>query len=335
VPTFFLPENNLIGHMSDSEIDVAVATVVSMRCDPVSPILDYMDTRVIGYQSVIATFREVLKPLLEDMKVFKFHRDKNISVMKGIIASGYNICHYLLNENPSQEEAKTTKHQEAINCLIDIYKSWLVPMRLDATLMQFINSAGLMIKDLTITCRYFEAVVSLSAEYPEFASARGNLACMYHSLAYTEPEGSVLRSEYLEKAGHIFKQVYEENKSCIIDYVTYLVKIHMYQEAKNILEEFTANVESHTASGIAYSEKEKDTLEDPLRNHVQVHGKIEADDISFAYFYIVKCHASLKTCDKGNIQPLIEKFEKHCKTMKTNQAEVLLGYAKSMLEVMK
>ena len=331
VPTFFLPENNLIGHMSDEEIDTAIGTVVSMRCDPVTPILDYMDTRILGYQSVIATFREVLKPLLEDMKMFKVHRDKNISIMNGIIASGYNICHYILHENPSEKEARTAKHQEAINCLIDIYTLWLVPAGLDATLFQFINSAGLMIKDLAITCRFFEAVVSLSADYPTFASARGNLACMYHSLAYSAPEGSVLRDEYLNKAGHLFKEVYEENKSSAIDYVTYLVKIKMYKEAKSILEEFIEHLESHAPSRISYSEKEKDTLDDPLRHHVQVHGKVEADDITFAYYYVVRCEMALSCQSKtAQVSTALSKLKAHCEDCKTDCTFDFYSEAKKM-----
>ncbi|XP_045203821.2 uncharacterized protein LOC123556851 [Mercenaria mercenaria] len=334
VPTFFLPENNLIGHLSESEIDVAIGTVVTLRCDPITPILDYTDSRVIGYQSVIATFREVMKPLLDDMKLFKQHRDKNISIMNGIIATGYNICHYLLHEQPSQEEARIAKHQEAIMCLIDIYTLWLNPMGLNATLMQFINSAGLAIKDLEITCRFFEAVISLSAEYPEFSSVRGNLACMYHSSAYSYPDGSDQRTEYLSKAGKLFKQVYEETKCSAIDYVTYLVKQKRYEAAIHVLEEFTGNLDQHTSTGIAYSGKEQETLDEPLRNHVQVNGKIEADDVSFAYFYIVKCHGVLTKCDRhsSNVEIALQKFEKHCEKVKTGQALVLLEYAKSLSE---
>ncbi|XP_045205355.2 uncharacterized protein LOC123557753 [Mercenaria mercenaria] len=333
VPTFFLPENNLIGHFSESEIKKAIETVVNLRRYPITPILDYTDTRIIGNQSVIATFRVVTKPLLDDMTLFKEHRDKNESIEKGIMMTGYNICHFLLNEQPRQEEAKIAKHQEAVMCYIDIYSQWLSHMVQNVTLRQFIYSMGLLFKEHEKTFRFFEAVVSLSAEYPEFSSLRGNLACMYHSLAYSHPDGSDQRTEYLNKAGKMFKQVYEETKSSAIDYVTYLVKQKRYEAALNILEEFTGNIDQHTPTGIAYSEKEQETLDEPLRNHVQVEGKIEADDVSFAYFYIVKCHGSLTKCDRhsSNVKIALQKFEKHCEKVKAGQALVLLKYAKSLV----
>lgn len=329
VPTYFVPENNLVAHLSQSELDAAVAVVVSLRVDPVSPILDYTDSRILGYHSVIAPFREMVKPLLDDMQMFKEHRNKETSLMEGIVATGYSICHYLLHEQASNKEAELAKHQEAIKCLIDIFTFWLSRMGLNASLAQFINSAGLAVKDLKISCRFFAAVASLSADYPEFLAVRGNLACMYHSLAYTYPESSEERMELLNKAGQMFKQIYDENKSSTIDYATYLVKRKRYEEARRILEDFFTNIDTHAPSTVQYGMNEQETLDDPLLQHVKRNGKIVADDISFAYFYLAKCLSVLKNTDQDCIQfkTVIERFETHCKNLKTENAKILWQYA--------
>lgn len=334
VPTYFLPENNLIAHLSQSELDAAIAFVVSLRIDPVTPILEYTDSRVIGYQSVIAPFREVMKPLLEDMKLYAEHRDKNTSLMKGIIGTGYNICHYLLHEQPSSKEAEVAKHQEAIRCLIDVYTLWLIPMGLNASLVQFINSAGLALKDSNISCRFFEAVVSLSAEFPEFLTVRGNLACMYHSCAYTFPDGSEKRQELLDKAEKAFQQTYNENKCSVIDYVTYLVKVKKYEAARHILEEFCEKLDGHVPVSIVYNANEQETLDEPLLQHVKKSGKIAADDISFAYFYLVKCYTALGNSGENSMQikSILEKFELHSNREKAESTTALLHYAKSLVE---
>lgn len=337
VPTYFLPENNLIDHLSETELQAAIVEVQTLRLDPITPILDFTDDRVFGYHSVIATFREMMKPLLDDMKMFTQHRNKTTSLMSGIIGTGYNICYLLLHEHVSNREAETAKHQEAIRCLIDIYTLWLRPMCLNATLMQFINSAGLAIKDLHISCRYFEAVVSLSTEYPEFTSVGGNLACMYHSLAYSHPDGSAGRSDYLRKAGDMFKDVYNKTKSSDIDYVTYLVKQNKFEFAKQILEDLISDVDGNENTEIGYDIKEQETLDDPLRKHVQEFGKISGDSVSFAYFYSIKCICSLGKCDqtRSQIKTILEKFELHCKTMKTDNATLLFGYAQSLSNVVR
>lgn len=333
VPTYFLPENNLVDHLNEEEMSVAISAVEKLRLDPITPILDFMDGGIFQCHCMQVSFRQMVKPLLEDIAFYKEHRNNETSLWLGLYQTSYNICLEILKEQTEDQEAVLFRHQEAIRYMIDFHTVWLRQTQLCGSNMQFLNTVGLTIKNLKLAMRFLEAVVSLDAEYPELRSVnRGNLACMYHSIAYTHSDGSELRNAYLIKAGDMFKQVYEEHKCSQIDYVTYLVKLRKYEDAKRILDVIIGDINEHINTQIVYDAKEMDTLDDPLRQHVELHGRISGDAVSFAFFYTVKC---LYTLEPGVQQGLsadtiLEKFENYCEEKKNEHAYTLLGYAKQI-----
>lgn len=332
VPTYFLPENNLVDHLTGEELNAAILAVEALRADPITPVLDFTDDRVVGYQCLLMNYRELTKPLLDDMKLFEVHRNKEMSVMCGIMHTGIFMCQFLLHEQSSDREAELVKHQEAVRIMIDIYTLWLFPMGLNASLIQFMNSAGLTIKNVKLCVRFFQALLSLSSEYPEFSVVRGNLACMYHGYAYTDKEQSTIpNDEYMKKAGELFEQVYSENKRSAIDYVTYLVKLKKFAKAEEILEDFLQIKGDEMTSSFIYNESEMNTLENPLRQHVADCGSISGDGVSFAYFYLIKCLVETdQEVTTQRIVDTLERFEKHCKEKNDNNASLLLEYARSI-----
>lgn len=325
VPTYFLPENNLISHLSDEELLKAKSFVSKLRADPITPVLEFTDTRVFGLQNTFATFRELVKPLLDDMSQYKQHRNKDTSVLKGILATSNQICHYLLYEQTGNEENDSEKYKEAVRCLIDVYENWLQPMSLNATLLQVINAGGLAVKDLDVSLRFFRAVVNLADEYPEFKDARGILACLCHSAAYIHPEGSDKRKEYLNAAGQLFKQIYDENKTSAIDFVAYLFKQGKFEEAITIVDDIIANKKAD--SGYSYDSKEANVLPQPLKQHVEREGKLAGDAVAFAYFYKIMCVLATREGDTEETAQVLTEFEQYCQESNDDNAVILFSYA--------
>lgn len=333
VPTYFLPENNLVDHLNEDEMALAISTVEQLRLDPITPILDFMDGGTFQCHCLLVSFRQMVKPLLDDIAMYKEHRNKETSLWLGLYQNSYLICLEILKEETEDKEAILFRHQEAVRYMIDFHTVWLRQKQFCESIMQFLNTIGLTIKNLKLAMRFLEAVVSLDVEYPENRSVnRGNLACLYHSLAYTHSDGSELRNVYLTKAGDMFKQVYEEHKCSQIDYVTYLVKLRKYEDAKRILDEIIGDINEHINTSIVYNANEMDTLDDPLRQHVEIHGQIIGDTVSFAFFYTVKCLATpeLGVQQASCTKTILEKFEKYCEEKENEHAYVLLGYAKEI-----
>ncbi|KAL4232746.1 hypothetical protein ACF0H5_007434 [Mactra antiquata] len=336
VPTYFLPENNLIDFMNDEELKAAIDVVETIRRDPFIPALEFTDTRIIGYQSINASYREIMEPLLEDMKLFKIHKNKLMSLLNGMLNTSTTMCLFLLHEQTGDDEAALVKHQEAVRVMIDVFYQWIRPLDPNASFVQFINTAGLTIKDVKLSARYFQAAISLSLEYPEFLSIRGNLACMYHGLAYTDmSEDAKPNEEYIRRAGKLFEEVYGENKSSAVDYVAYLVKLKKFGEAITILEDWLQTRNDLRRTEYVYDKKEMNCLEDPLKSHIYEFGRIGGEDIAFAYFYLVKCLVASSNDENDNtekVNDVLERFDEHCKDKTDENTKQLYKYAKDVAE---
>lgn len=333
VPTYFLPENNLIDFLNDEELDAAMHAVEAMRSDPIGPVLDFTDDKTVGLLSVLLPFRKLVEPLLNDIQNFKKHRNKTTSIMRGILPTAVNFCQSLLFEAaPGKPLTEKWKHKEAVRYIIDAYKEWLLQTDYKASLAQCIDEYGLSIKNQTRKIRFYEAVISLTDEYPEFNAARGNLACSYHACAYSVDNRSnpTAQADFLKKAEDLFEKVYNENKGSVIDYITFLVKQKRFEKSISILEEYLEDSVDKTCV-VIYDKSEIETLEDPLKNHVLEHGKIVSDAVSFAYFYFVKCKCAMTTSTVEDMVGVLKKFEKHCEMQASESSTQLFTYAKSFI----
>lgn len=333
VPSYFVPQNNLIGHLSDDELKIAISVVEKLRIDPISPVLDFMDDKMFACHCVHLNFRSAIKPLLDDMEAYKQHRNLFLSVCTGVFTTYYYICVSLLKEESLDKEAEGMKHQEAVRYVIDMYSIWVKPVQEGESLIHFVNSFGLALKDTKLSIRFFTSMVSVSDEYPEFQRIRGNLACMLHSAAYTHEDGSEQRKECLKTAGRMFKQIYEERKESAIDYVTYLIKQKGFQTAEEIVEDILKDEDNIVNTEYVYDLKELETLEDPLKKYVQENGKICGDSSSFAYYYLVKCLCVKEQLSQNlpKVKDLIDKFESYCQKKKKDHLLILLDFTKRMV----
>ncbi|KAL4232745.1 hypothetical protein ACF0H5_007433 [Mactra antiquata] len=336
VPTYFLPENNLIDFMNDEELKAAIDAVETIRRDPFMPALEFTDERIIGYQSINASYREIMEPLLEDMKLFPIHRRTSLSLQDGMLRTSTRMCHLLLHEQTGDEQTELVKHKEAVRIMIDFFWQWMHPSDPNVSFVQFISDAGFATNNLEMSARYFRAVNSLSSEYPGFLPIRGNLACIYHCLAYADrSEAAKPNEEYIKRAGKLFEEIYGEDKSSVIDYLAYLVKLKKFGGAITILEDWLQTRNDQERTNYEYDKKEMNCLEDPLKSHISEFGRIGGEDIAFAYFYFVKCLVASSNAENDNtkkINDVLERFEEHCKDKTDENTKQLYKYAKDVVE---
>lgn len=316
VPTYFVPENNLIMHLTDEELEKAITDVQKLRVNPISPILEFTNKRSFAYHSGILTFGSMVEPLLKDMKAFAVHRNKLRSVENGIYLTGVTICHMYLSERMEEkyQQFELQKHQEGIHTLIHLYTHWLKPLSIeDMPLPSFIAVFGLQIEDCRQSLSFYEAVVSLGESYPELMELRGNLASLYHVYAYLQPSSSE-RDLYLRKAGILFKDLYNKGMQSAIDYMTYLVKQRKFNEAICIVEEFLSTVEEKDNIIYSYTEKEMAIIDDNLTKHIEMHGPVSGDALSFAYYYLIRCLCETGEASRSSqVEATLRKLELHSK----------------------
>ena len=331
VPTYFLPENNLIGHLSEEEIEQVIADVEDIRKDPITPVLEFTDRRLFSHHCIYITFREMVEPLLSDMSAFKEHRNKETSILKGVIATGYRICHFLIAEESSNEEAAMFKHQEAVRCLIDIYTLWLQPMNINATLEEFLDKAGLAVKDPHLCLVFFEAAVSLETEYPELSRLKGTLARLYNKAAHSKSSANYRSQEYTSKAEVLFKHVFEKQKNSVIDYTLFFLKQERISEAKNILEDFLlCNEQGEVAKPYVIDMTDLEYLMEPLKTDIETHGKLTSDTVTLALYFLLRCLSSYD--DEGSkhkFEITLQNLEDFARNRNDGNTKRLLNLVKS------
>ncbi|XP_053399079.1 uncharacterized protein LOC123556852 [Mercenaria mercenaria] len=317
VPTYFLSETNLVSHLNESDFQTAIKVIEKLRSDPITPVLEFMDHRCLLMQPLLGTFRMMMTPVLEDMKQFKQHRNKLLSIKCGISQSIFLICSLYLREHADGSDNLTLrKHQEAVKCLATAFSQWLHKVHPNDTLVTVINAYGLSLQALEYSVRFFKAAVSLSDEYPELGQCRGNLACMLHACAYAKE--SQINTDYLNQAGELFEQDYTESKAGTVDYVTFLLKQNEYEKAKEILEHFLGHCSHLFDMLYSYSTKELNTVDEPLRCHIEANGNVTGDAFSFACYYLVKCLCALTLKGRSlEIKNVLHDLQQHRKDKKS------------------
>lgn len=313
VPTYFLPENNLVGHLDESGFETGIRLVTKLRSDPIAPILNFTDDKCILLHPLFGTFRLIVQPVLDDMKAFKQHRDKTLSIKRGIGESVSRICLlYLREHSDTSETLGLRKHQEAIRFLADSVKHWFP----ENSIGQVVNYFGQTIRSLEHALRFYKAAVSLSQEYPELTICRGNLACIYHASAYADDADDAdeksVNMPYIKEADELFEQVYADNKGSGIDYVTFLIKQKRYEKALAIIEDYTSDSNKCTDYSVySYSRKEMRILDSSLRKHIEINGSVTGSALSFAFYYMVKCLLVLNPDKQASrITKILETLEK-------------------------
>ncbi|KAH3734744.1 uncharacterized protein LOC127851173 isoform X2 [Dreissena polymorpha] len=338
VPTYFLPENNLIGHLNDADIDKVIASIESVRRDPITPILEFTDNRVFSHHCVYFTFREMVEPLLQDADEYKEHRNKEMSVLKGIVATCYRICFFLIAEKSTNPDVELFKHQHGIRCLIDVYTLWLKPMGLNATLVEYVDKAGLALTEPQSRLNFFIAVVSLEKHgYPEFADLKLRLARLYHRFACSEEVVLGRKMDFFAKAVLLYECVYKYDKGCIIDYSLALFEQKRLSEAQEILEKFVReHMEAEPFVQISFDISDKGCLVGQLKSYVESNGSITCDVLSFALYSLVFCLSSSDNSDSSqDLQAVVEKFEAYSNKRQDTNTQRLLNFAKSLAKEKK
>ncbi|CAG2239497.1 unnamed protein product [Mytilus edulis] len=81
LPCYFLPKNNLIDQLEDQDFDEIMSFPRKIRNDPLSPVIDFTDDRVlilstedcISYET---SFREIVQPVMHDIISRSRHETK-------------------------------------------------------------------------------------------------------------------------------------------------------------------------------------------------------------------------------------------------------------------
>ena len=153
-----------------------------------------------------------------------------------------------------------------------------------------------------------EHIANLHPDCNQRSSVLSNLACLYHSKAFR-------KHDMLEKAKENFLKAMSDtgtNDAMIkVDYSMFLVHLHRYDEATDLLKQIIASECKHPVSSNTYRSNMKNITEDEnLLKEIDRHGGIRTASHAFAYYVLAKIY-----CDKDrktDAETLLPDFQRLC-----------------------
>ena len=319
LPSYFIPENNLIDHLSEGELKTIESILQNVRCDPISTILDFTDLRLFCFSqeclSYSTTFRSIVQLVLDEIASIE-QIDIGRTIMGSFTDVQCNIASVMLGEK-----------RNSFHYHLDFYKMF-VEKYVHMPFVDFVNYMGIRLDSPFITLMFYEKCLTEVKTFPELEYLRGNMACMCFALALTHDEKSKERKMRLHQAEKLYKEVLQNNGihfASTIDFVNFLCYNERLEDMTTLLESFIdAEKKKPSMMQNGYYPAEATTLNEQLQREVKYTGCFLASSMSFAHYFLVKTY---KMSKPGKLPDVLQSFQKHCKITANYGDYELLGYS--------
>ncbi|VDI60472.1 Hypothetical predicted protein [Mytilus galloprovincialis] len=318
IPNYFLPENNMVDYLDESELQSIESALQTIRSDPIEPILEFTDLRIFCYAqeclSYSTTFRSIVQIVLDEIASVE-DVDIGRTVLGCFTDIQCNIASVMLGEK-----------RTSFSYHLDFYQLF-VQKYIQMSFVDFVNYMGIRLETPFITLMFYEKCLAEVQNFPELEYLRGNMACMCFALAQSHDDKSKERKMRLYQAEKLYNEVLQNNGihfASTIDFANFLCDSERWEEAISLLEKFIeAERKRPSSMQNGYYPAESTTLNVQLQREVKYTGCFLASSLSFAYYFIIK--ATIATQLK-NLPDILEKFEKHCRSVNSYGDYELLGY---------
>lgn len=200
LPSYFIPENNLLDHLTEDEFNHLDMLLASIRTDPISPVLEFTDTNIIANQSAVLPFRHFIGPVLDDFRRFKVHRNREESAKEFIHTLISFVSAFLVDD----------KVEDSVHYLVDLYDflGTCAPADCFSTyLYSFISQWKIVTQ--CIRCLEF-SVEFYANKYPDIRNVNQYLGNFYHAYSCQHPKDSQISRQLLSKATDYFNRYLQE-----------------------------------------------------------------------------------------------------------------------------
>lgn len=200
LPSYFVPENNLLDHLKEEDFLILQTILESVRSDPVTPILKFTDVNVIGMHSATETFRNIIQEVIKDNSCFQQHRNKAIA-MNVFRQTLHAFITYLFHDD---------KVEAVVRYAIDFF-DFFHECNPKVGIYNYFESFVIYRELISQSIRYFEIVLNLfSSRYTDVKKIHGNLGSLYFALSFQCITKSESFYKALNNAKHHFDQYISE-----------------------------------------------------------------------------------------------------------------------------
>ncbi|XP_063414800.1 uncharacterized protein LOC134696783 isoform X1 [Mytilus trossulus] len=181
IPSYFLPENNLIDYLDDAELQSIESAFQTIRCNPIAPILEFTDSRMFCYGqeslSYRTTFRSIVQLVLNEIVSIK-DVDIGRTVLGCFTDIQYNIAIVMLGEK-----------RTSFSYHLDFYHHF-VQKYIQMSFVEYVNYMGIVLEKPSYALTFYEKCLAGVENFTELEYLKGNMACMCFALSLTHDDKS-------------------------------------------------------------------------------------------------------------------------------------------------
>ena len=326
IPSYFIPENNLIDHLSLEDRNVLLATLQKMREDPISPIIKFCSDRFLVFpphevMSNNVRLVDIIQNLTGDVLL---GGSTTGDIESTIFGSFTDVQVNIASVRLAEQHDPFTYHLDFYDHFVSRYTS--------VSIVDFFNYLASKLKSSILMLTFYDRCLKHTDSYPELNILKGNLACMCFVEALTDPTDAKVYTCRINQADTFFKQTIASegpHSASVIDYVNFLCYKCCWNEAIELLDTFIDLDLNDTTGAVlynGYSDEEIVVLDSLLQYDVKTFGNMLAPSMCFAYYFLVKAY--IKVNDMNRAQNTMTKFAVYHKINEGNETETrLLGYA--------
>lgn len=134
IPSFFIPENNLIDYLTEEELTILEKEVTYIRTKPLNQLLAFFDTKYLEEVGVKLDYRVIFSPVISDMEFYCELRNFDLSLKEVLRPCSIRIMVNYIESGNYKEAIMTAKHVHFLNRKCTSEKEALARIVLSAAL---------------------------------------------------------------------------------------------------------------------------------------------------------------------------------------------------------
>ncbi|VDI60473.1 Hypothetical predicted protein [Mytilus galloprovincialis] len=232
LPRYFLPENNLIDYLDDSELQSIESALQKISRNPIAPILEFTDSRMFcyGHESLSyrTTFRSIVQLVLNEIVSVK-DVDVSRTVLGCFTYIQCNIAIVMLGE-------KRTSFSYHLN-----FYQLFVQKYIQMSFVDYINYMGIVLEKPFNALTFYEKCLAEVQNFPEleYVKRNVNMASICFALSQTHDDKSKERKMRLCQAENIYNEVLQTSGihfASTINFANFLCCSERWKDVIQLLE---------------------------------------------------------------------------------------------------
>ena len=278
LPHYFVPDNNLLDHVHGDFLEDIARTVSRIRREPLASVLAFNAQYRFAFSLVTFDLAHTLSDVIIDA-ANHHSNDRERYEKQWPCLVGHGMA-----------QMRERKFDDATATFTQLSRLLRLLYGDDRDVVVLMSNACLTL-DVPVALAGHEYLRTAFPNQHDKCFILGNLACMYHAMAF---DGGNERDDMLQKAEDTFLEALASDivtNASKMDYVTFLVHLHRYDDAIPLLMEITDTERKHPTSRNGYGKIERQNFDDEnILKEIDRHGKLNTVTVAYAYYVLAKIY---------------------------------------------